>query len=85
MSWRRLPTFLPNFPLKLMPLSEAQQTFYEKTGFLKDLAFKTVPQVTKVRPGWSCSQTHHPLALTCRPPSALLVSLDSSMPLSSTG
>ncbi len=49
MSWRRFPTFLPNFPLKLIPLSEAQQTIYEKTGFLKDLAFKTVPQVNKVR------------------------------------
>lgn len=49
MSWRRFPTFLPNFPLKLIPLSEAQQTLYEKTGFLKDLVFKTVPQVNKVR------------------------------------
>lgn len=49
MSWRRFPTFLPNFPLKLIPLSEAQQTLYEKTGFLKDLAFKTLPQVNKVR------------------------------------
>ncbi|KAG7670949.1 hypothetical protein KSW81_004377 [Nannochloris sp. 'desiccata'] len=47
MSWRRFPTFLPNFPLKLIPLSEAQQTLYEKTGFLKDLAFKTLPQVNK--------------------------------------
>ena len=48
MSWRRFPTFLPNFPLKLIPLTEAQQTIYEKTGFLKDLAFKTVPQANKV-------------------------------------
>lgn len=48
MSWRRLPTFLPNFPLILKPLTQEQQALYESTGFLKTLTFKTVPSVNKV-------------------------------------
>ena len=46
--WRRVPTFLPNLPLKLVPLSETQRAAYETTGFVKELVFKTVPQATKV-------------------------------------
>ena len=46
---RRLPAFLPNLSLKLLPLSQAQQEIYDKTGFLRDLTFKTTPQATKVR------------------------------------
>jgi ribosomal protein L23 len=45
--WRRVPAFLPNLTLKLVPLSEAQQAVYAKTGFVKELVFKTVPQATK--------------------------------------
>ncbi len=45
--WRRVPAFLPNLILKLVPLSEAQQAVYAKTGFVKELVFKTVPQATK--------------------------------------
>jgi ribosomal protein L23 len=45
--WRRVPTFLPNLTLKLVPLSEAQKSAYETTGFVKELVFKTVPQATK--------------------------------------
>ena len=30
-----------------MPLSEAQKSAYETTGFVKELVFKTVPQATK--------------------------------------
>lgn len=51
MVWRRLPSYFPNLPLKLIPLTEAQQTAYEKTGFLRRLAFRTLPSVNKVRPG----------------------------------
>ena len=50
MSWRRLPTFFPNFPLKLIPLTDAQQQLYDKTGSLRQLVFKTLPSVNKVRP-----------------------------------
>lgn len=46
--WRRLPAYLPNIQLKLLPLSEAQQQVFEKTGFLKEIAFKTAPSVSKV-------------------------------------
>lgn len=45
--WRRVPTFLPNLPLHLVPLTDAQRAVYEKTGFVKELVFKTVPQATK--------------------------------------
>lgn len=48
MSWRRLPACLPNLPLRLVPLSDAQQKAYEATGFVKQLVFKTVPSVGKV-------------------------------------
>ncbi|GAB4817440.1 hypothetical protein N2152v2_004486 [Parachlorella kessleri] len=47
MVFRRLPTYFPNFPLKLIPLTEAQQKVYEKTGFLRELAFRTIPSVNK--------------------------------------
>jgi hypothetical protein len=49
MAWRRLPAYLPNLSLKPLPLTEAQQQVYEKTGFLKELVFKTAPSVGKVR------------------------------------
>ncbi|KAL4857731.1 50S ribosomal protein L23 [Chlorella vulgaris] len=48
MAWRRLPAYLPNLSLKPLPLTEAQQQVYEKTGFLKELVFKTAPSVGKV-------------------------------------
>lgn len=48
MVWRRLPSYLPNIGLKLIPLSEAQQKVFETTGFLKEIVFKTAPSVSKV-------------------------------------
>ena len=48
MGWRRLPTFLPSFPLILNPLTKEQRQIYEKTGFLKELTFRTIPRVNKV-------------------------------------
>lgn len=48
MSWKRLPTFFANIPLKLMPLSETQQKAYETNGTLKQVAFQTIPSVSKV-------------------------------------
>lgn len=47
MSWKRLPTFFANIPLKLMPLSEGQQKAYETNGTLKQVAFQTIPRVSK--------------------------------------
>ena len=54
MVWQRLPTYLPSFPLRLVPLSQAQRSAYEATGFVKDLVFKTVPSVGKVRIRFFC-------------------------------
>ncbi|KAL4448468.1 hypothetical protein ABPG75_005687 [Micractinium tetrahymenae] len=48
MSWRRLPAYLPNLVLKPLPLTEVQQQAYEKSGFLRELVFKTAPSVSKV-------------------------------------
>ena len=75
--FRRLPTYFPNFPLKLIPLTEAQQKIYEKTGFLRELAFRTIPSVNKVR-SWARVQAvgvslprevpledHHPGCMPC--------------------
>lgn len=47
MSWKRLPTYFVNFPLRLLPLSEKQQKVYETTGHLSEVAFKTVPRAGK--------------------------------------
>lgn len=55
MVWRRLPAYLPNIGLKLLPLTEAQQQVFEKTGFLRELVFKTAPAVNKVRAALRCS------------------------------
>jgi hypothetical protein len=48
MSWRRLPSYLANIPLRLLPFTEKQQKAYEATGFVKHIAFKTSPRVGKV-------------------------------------
>lgn len=55
MSFRRLPSYLPNIYLRLLPLSEAEQKVFEKTGFLRKLTFRTTPSTNKVRlavAGW---------------------------------
>ena len=54
MSWKRLPTFLANLPVRLMPFSEQQQKAFEATGHVQEIALKTTPRVGKVR-GGSCS------------------------------
>lgn len=46
MVWRRIPAALPNFPLTLLPLSEAQRQAFSK-GLLSKLTFRTVPSVNK--------------------------------------
>jgi hypothetical protein len=51
MVWRRLPTFFPNFPLRMMPLSEAQAAQIRETGWVREAAFRTEPHVNKVRCG----------------------------------
>jgi hypothetical protein len=48
MSWKRLPSYLANLPLRLIPFTEQQQKAYEATGFVKEIAFKTSPKVGKV-------------------------------------
>ena len=54
--FRKFPTFLANVPLRLLPLTEKQQAVYDQTGFVQDIAFKTVPSVGKVRPGAARAQ-----------------------------
>ena len=49
MSWKRLPTYLANLRLRLMPFNEAQQKAYEETGHVQQIAFKTTPRAGKVR------------------------------------
>lgn len=51
MVWRRLPSFLPNFPIRLLPFTEAQQKEFEASGHLRTVAFRTIPSLSKVR--WS--------------------------------
>lgn len=49
MGWRRLPTYLVNFPLRLMPFTSQQKKAFEATGHVSEVAFKTIPSVGKVR------------------------------------
>ncbi|KAK9819255.1 hypothetical protein WJX81_004801 [Elliptochloris bilobata] len=48
MGYRRLPTFLVNFPLRLMPFTEKQKKTFEATGHVSEVAFKTIPSVGKL-------------------------------------
>lgn len=48
MVWRRLPTFLPNLPIRLLPFSEAQQKEFEATGYLRTVTFRTIPSLGKL-------------------------------------
>lgn len=48
MVWRRLPTYLPNLQLKLLPLKGEQLKQLQETGWLKEVAFRTTPNVNKV-------------------------------------
>ena len=49
MPWRRLPTYLVNYPLTLLPFTEKQTKTFAATGFVSEVAFKTIPSVGKVR------------------------------------
>ena len=48
MSWKRLPTYLANLRLRLMPFNEQQKKAFEETGHVQEIAFKTAPRVGKV-------------------------------------
>ena len=84
MVWHRLPTYLPSFPLRLVPLSQAQRAAYDATGFVKDLVFKTVPRVGKVRDRRKkeekTSVRRLPRSFVVRPPPSLTLSLSLSSP-----
>ncbi len=83
MVWHRLPTYLPSFPLRLVPLSQAQRAAYDATGFVKDLVFKTVPRVGKVRDRRKkeekTSVRRLPRSFVVRPPPSLTLSLSLSL------
>ena len=65
--WRRLPAFLPNISLKLLPLSEAEQAAYQQTGRVRELVFKTAPSVSKVRACRGRRRRRPPLHCPCCP------------------
>lgn len=48
MVWRRLPAILGNLPLKLMPLQPQQLQQIKETGWIREAAFRTTPNVNKV-------------------------------------
>ena len=48
MSWKRLPSYLANLPLRLMPFTEQQQKAFDATGHVQEIALKTSPRVGKV-------------------------------------
>mmetsp|Transcript_10608 Transcript_10608/g.31927 ORF Transcript_10608/g.31927 Transcript_10608/m.31927 type:complete len:103 (-) Transcript_10608:1837-2145(-) len=48
MVWHRLPTFLPNVPMRLIPFNKAQKEAYEATGFVRTVAFRTLPSLGKL-------------------------------------
>lgn len=47
-AYKRVPTFLANLPLRLVPFTAKQQAIYDQTGFVADVAFKTTPKAGKV-------------------------------------
>lgn len=48
MVWRRLPTYFPNITLHMMKLSPENLQTLQQTGYLREVAFRTTPNVTKV-------------------------------------
>lgn len=48
MPWRRLPAFFPNVPLRMLPLKPAAAQQVRETGWAREVAFRTAPNVTKV-------------------------------------
>jgi hypothetical protein len=48
MAFRRMPTFLANIPLRMLPLAEEQLAQLRETGWLREVAFRTQPNVNKV-------------------------------------
>jgi hypothetical protein len=49
MSWTRLPTFFPNFPLRMLPLAPEQLQQLRESGWVREVAFRTEPRINKVR------------------------------------
>ena len=48
-AWRRLPCYFPNIDLRMLPLPDAELNVVKKTGWLRKVAFRTTPNVSKVR------------------------------------
>lgn len=46
---RRIPICFPDFTLQLLKLSTKELEQVKKTGWLREAAFKTTPNMTKVR------------------------------------
>ncbi|CAD7702337.1 unnamed protein product [Ostreobium quekettii] len=46
--WRRLPTYFPNISLHMLPLMEQELEAVKKTGWLRKVAFRTTPNVSKL-------------------------------------
>ena len=54
---RRIPICFPNITLQLMKLADDEMKQIKETGWLREVAFKTTPDVTKVRAAWSGCRT----------------------------
>eukprot|EP01023_Acetabularia_acetabulum_P013826 TRINITY_DN1671_c0_g2_i1.p4 TRINITY_DN1671_c0_g2~~TRINITY_DN1671_c0_g2_i1.p4 ORF type:complete len:117 (+),score=8.72 TRINITY_DN1671_c0_g2_i1:199-549(+) len=48
MVFRRLPTWFPNFPLRLLPLKEEELIQLRNTGWLRSVKFMTKPDMNKI-------------------------------------
>eukprot|EP01026_Neomeris_dumetosa_P077316 TRINITY_DN83369_c0_g1_i1.p2 TRINITY_DN83369_c0_g1~~TRINITY_DN83369_c0_g1_i1.p2 ORF type:complete len:134 (-),score=7.54 TRINITY_DN83369_c0_g1_i1:375-737(-) len=48
MVYRRLPTWFPNFPLRLLPLTEEEFLQLKTTGWLRLVKFMTKPDMNKI-------------------------------------
>ncbi len=51
LSPRRIPICFPNITLQMMKLRDKQLAQLRETGWLREVAFKTTPDVTKARTG----------------------------------
>lgn len=48
MVWKRLPTYLVNMTMRMMPLTREQLKQVNETGWLREVVFRTTPNVNKV-------------------------------------
>lgn len=50
--FKRLPICFPNVHLEVMKLTREEMEQVQRTGWLREVAFRTTPSTTKVRGVW---------------------------------